>query len=75
MTWAVEPDAAARAVQRALHLLQVLDRKHTDEEAHRVMRAVRHELETAAGRLPDVGDVWSERILRRARPDQPDMFA
>lgn len=39
---------ATFAAQRALTLLRVLDREHDVEELHRVMRAVRHEVETVA---------------------------
>lgn len=71
---AVNPETAARAVQRCLHLLQVLDREHSSEEAHKTMRAVRSELQTAGQVLPEVGDIWTERILRRSQDPQPSLF-
>lgn len=42
---------AARAVDRALELLRVLNVEHTTQELHSRARAVRHELETAQGYL------------------------
>jgi hypothetical protein len=43
---------AHHAVRRALELLRVLDREHTNEEMHAVGHAVRYEMRTALEHLP-----------------------
>lgn len=71
---AVNPETAARAVQRALYLLQFLDREHTPEQAYAAMRAVRHELQTVAVHLPVVTYGTSRPEVNRHGVVQPSMF-
>lgn len=74
MAWKADPETAARATQRALFLLRVLDREHTNLEAHAVMRAVRQELNTVALHLPLVGDMYSVPEVSPRGEVQPSMF-
>ena len=50
------------SIHRGLILCRVLDREHTDGEAHAALRAIRHELETAHDLLSRVGaDISAQR--------------
>lgn len=70
----VDPETAARAAQRALYLLRVLDREHSVDELHAVARAVRQELNTVALNTPVVSGMWSRPEVSKAGEIQPSMF-
>lgn len=70
----VNPETAARAAQRALYLLRVLDREHSVDELHAVARAVRQELNTVALHTPRVDDMWSVSEVNKVGTVQPSMF-
>ena len=71
---APNPETAARAANRALYLLRVLDREHKHEELYAAMRAVREELQTIALNLPVVAEMWSRPDVRPNGVVQPSMF-
>jgi hypothetical protein len=46
---------AGSALHRGLELCRILDREHSNEQAHAALRSIRHELETAQGFLSRLG--------------------